>query len=270
MKKIIKVILSAVFLAVITASPVLSSGFSSEYPRVLDMAQLLNSYEEQELTKKLDEISLRQNVDVIVATTYSLEGYSVVEYADLLYEMCGFGYGAEHDGLMLLINMEDRDWYITTCGYGITAFTDYGIDYIGEQIVSDLSYGDYAVAFDTFADLCDSFITQAKSGAPFDYVNLPRTPLSLVWIPISLVTGFIIASVVVGGMKSELNTVRRHTKASSYTVKDSLNLTESRDMFLYRNVRKTAKPKNTSPSRGGSSTHRSSSGTRHGGGGGKF
>ncbi len=33
--------------------------------------------------------------------------------------------------------------YISTCGYGITVFTDAGIQYIGEQIKEDLSDGDF-------------------------------------------------------------------------------------------------------------------------------
>ncbi|WP_449077534.1 hypothetical protein [Ruminococcus sp.] len=48
----------------------------------------------------------------------------------------------------------------------------------------------------------------------------------------------------------------------------SLNVTESRDLFLYKTFTRTAKPKNNSSS--GSSTHTSSSGSTHGGGGGKF
>lgn len=49
----------------------------------------------------------------------------------------------------------------------------------------------------------------------------------------------------------------------------SMNITESRDMFLYNTVTRTAKPKDND-SGGGSSTHTSSSGSTHGGGGGKF
>ena len=44
----------------------------------------------------------------------------------------------------------------------------------------------------------------------------------------------------------------------------SLQVTESRDIFLYRNVIRTAKPKETS------TTHTSSSGRTHGGSSGKF
>lgn len=270
MKKKISVFLFIVVLCLSTAIPAFateSDGFADEYYRVVDMADLLTDSEETALIEKLDEISLRQNMDVVVATTNDLEGYSVTEYADLLYEQCQFGYGDSNDGLMLLVSMEDHDWYISTCGYGITAFTDAGIEYIGEQIKTDLSEGNYADAFSEYAELCDDFISQAKTGKPYDSGNIPRKPLSLIWIPIALVIGFVIAKIVVGNMKSKLKTVRKQAAANSYMKDGSMNITESRDLFLYHTVTRTEKPKNNSS---GSSTHRSSSGTTHGGGGGKF
>lgn len=270
MKKKLSVLFLAIVLCLCIARPVSaaeSEGFVDQYYRVLDMADLLTDSEESALIKKLDEISLRQNMDVIIATTDDLGGYSVRDYADWLYEQCMFGYGRNKDGLILLISMEDRDWCISTCGYGITAFTDAGIEYIGEQITSDLSDGNYAAAFSSYAELCDDFITQARTGAPYDSGNLPSKPLSFIWIPIALFVGFIIAKIFVGNMKSELKTVRKQAAANSYVKSGSMNITESRDLFLYRTVTKTARPKNTSS---GSSTHRSSSGTSHGGGSGKF
>lgn len=245
-----------------------SDGFAEEYYRVMDMADLLTDREETALIQTLDEISLRQNMDIVVATTANLEGFSVREYADQLYEQCHFGYGNSKDGLLLLISMEDRDWYITTCGYGITAFTDAGIDYIGEQITPDLSDGNYADAFANYASLCDEFITRAKSWNPYNKGNLPQESLSKIWIPVALIIGFVLAEIIVGFMKSQLRTVRPQAAANDYVRKGSLNITESHDRFLYHTVTRTEKPKNNGSS--GSSTHRSSSGTTHGGKGGKF
>lgn len=270
MKKKISVFLFIVVLCLSTAIPAFateSNGFADEYYRVVDMADLLTDSEETALIKKLNEISLRRNMDVVVATTNDLEGCSVTEYADVLYEQCQFGYGDSNDGLLLLISMEDRDWYISTCGYGITAFTDAGIEYIGKQIKSNLSDGNYAAAFSEYAELCDDFITQARTGEPYDSGNLPREPLSLIWIPIALVIGFVIAKIIVGNMKSKLKTVRKQAAANSYIKSGSMNITDSRDLFLYHTVTRTERPKNNSS---GSSTHTSSSGTTHGGGGGKF
>ena len=270
MKKKITALLFALVLCLCTAVPAFAAdGFADEYYRVNDLADLLTDSEEAALLDKLDEISLRQKMDVTIATVNDLDGYSTAsEYADVVYEYCQYGYGTDKDGLLLLISMEDRDWAISTCGYGITAFTDAGIEYIGKQIKSDLSDGNYAAAFDTYANLCDEFITQARNGSPFDKGNLPREPLSMIWIPISIVIGVVLALIIVGNMKGKLKTVRTQAAANSYLKKGSLSITESSDLFLYHTVNRTEKPKESSS--GGSSTHTSSSGTTHGGGSGKF
>ncbi len=243
-----------------------AGGFADEFYRVQDTARLLSPDEEEALLARLDEISVRQSMDVVVLTTDGLDGYGVGAYAKRAFEDCHFGYGDEKDGVLLLISMEDRDWYILTHGYGMTAFTNAGIQYIGEQMKSDLSDGNYAAAFDTFAALCDDFITQARTGTPYDQSTLPHEPLSWIWIPISLGIGLVIALGVVGSMKGKLISVRAQTAANSYVKTDSLRVTESRDLFLYTTVTQTARPKNEPDNDSGSD----SSGGDYGGGGGKF
>ena len=246
-----------------------SDGFVDKYSRVQDFADLLTDDEEQALLDQLDEISVRQKMDIIVATTDDLDGESVQDYADDLYDQGEFGYGPDKDGLLLLISMEDHDWYISTCGYGITAFTDAGIQYIGDQIKEDLGDGNYAAAFSTFAQQCDAFITQARTDRPYDNSNLPHDPLSMIWIPICIAAGITLACLTVGTMKSQLKGVRSQPSANSYLRKDSLTVTARNELFLYRTVSRRERPKDTDTD-SGSSTHTSSSGQTHGGGGGKF
>ena len=45
-------------------------------------------------------------------------------------------------------------------------------------------------------------------------------------------------------MKSKLKTVRPQNSAATYTRDNSMEITNSRDFFLYRNVRRTAIPQN--------------------------
>lgn len=277
MKKIRKKIVAVLSILLLTAFfPVPTAaaggdgeGFAEEYYRLMDMADLLSDSEEETLLQALDQVSERQKLEVAIITTDTLEGNDIVSFADDLYDYCQFGYGANKDGVLLLISMEDRDWYISTCGYGITAFTDAGIQYIGGQMKDDLSDGNYAAAFRTYIEKCDEFITQARTDKPFDKSNLPKAPMSAIWIPISLIVGIAIAVITVGGMKAQLKTVRFQPEAKNYIKDGSLNITQSRDMFLYQTVSKTRKAKETD-SDSGSSTHTSSSGTTHGGGGGKF
>ena len=226
MKKKILLILLSLVIGLCVSVPAFAAqadGFASEYERVQDLADLLSDSEEAALLEKLDELCERQKMEIVVLTTDTLEGLAPRDYADDIYDYCDFGYGEDRDGALLLISMEDNDWYISTCGYGITVFTDAGIQYIGEQIKEDLSDGDFSEAFDKFVGLCDDFITQARSGDPYDSHNLPKEPLSLIWIPISIAVGVCLSFIIVGNMKSKLKTVRFQAAASNYMKNGSLN-----------------------------------------------
>ncbi len=265
MKKKITYLLLAVCLICAAIIPV----GAAEYWLVFDDAELLTDTEEITLDAKYDEIGSRHQMEVVAAVFETIGDYTPREYADDFYDYNGYGYGDNNDGLVLIVVMDTSDWYISTCGKAITAFTDAGIDYIGEQIVPYLSDGDVCGAFDKFADLCDDFMTQYETGDPYDTHNLPKEPFDAVMaLVIALVAGFIISKIYTGSLKKQLKTAVKQDKASGYVKEGGINVTTSRDFFLYRTVNRTAKE--SSSSSGGSSTHSSSSGTTHGGGGGKF
>ena len=242
----------------------------NELTRVVDMADLLDNSEEAALLSMLDEISIRQELDVVVVTVNTLDGKTPMDYADDFYDYNGYGFGENRDGVLLLVSMEDRDWWISTTGYGITVFTDAGIEYISEKFLPDLSDGNYADAFTTYAELCDEFITQARTGEPYDTNNLPKEPFNVFTsLLISLAVGILVSLIVTGKMKGKLKTVRMQPAAEEYVRNGSMLVTESSDLFLYSHVDRRVKSKDND-SGGGSSTHTSSSGSSHGGGGGKF
>lgn len=236
--------------------------------RLVDDADLLTPDEEASLLGVLDEISTRQGMDVVVVTTPSLNGAaSSVEFADDYYDYNGYA----NDGILLLVSMEERDWCMSTKGYGITAFTDAGLDYIAEEVLYFLSDGYYVLAFDTFASQCDRFITQAKTGQPFDVDNMPKEPFSPFFTLLtSLVPGFIIAFIATAIMKGKLKSVHHRQEAADYMKRGSLQLSVSRDLYLYSTVTRQKKEQPKPSGSGGSTTHRSSSGATHGGRSGKF
>ncbi len=248
---------------------------AADLPRLVDQADLLTDSEESALSDRLDEISERHQFDVVVVTVDSLEEETAVVYADDFYDYNGYGFGDERDGILLLISMEERDWCISTTGYGITAFTDAGQAYISERFVTDLSVGDYAAAFTNFAVLCDAFITQADTGEPYDIDHLPQEPFDLVWnLAVALIIAFVISLIVTGIMRGQLKTVHSQSEADNYIKQGSMHLTRKNDLYLYRHVDRRKKAENNSSTRsgnpGGSQTHKSSSGTTHGGSSGKF
>ena len=262
----------AVLLVITCALPLLADeGFSSEYYRLNDQAAILSDAQYDDLLERLDSLSEREKFDIaiFIEDTYSDYNYDdIVEFSDDAYDSLGYGYGSNRDGVMLVLIMDTRDLYLTTCGYGIDVVTDAGREYIFDQIKGYFSDGDYYGGFSAFIDLMDDFIAKAKSGEPYDTKNLPRKPFSKSWILISPVVGFIVSMFVVGSMKAKLKTIRPASAAGSYVRDNSLNVNLSRDLYLYRNVSRTKR--SSSESSGGSSTHTSSSGTTHGGGGTKF
>ena len=268
--------LAALVLAAALAVPAFAveGGFADLYYRMNDSAEVLTEDEDNELEDALEELSLRQSFDVTIATIESLESVdydSMEAYADDLYDFCQFGYGSDMDGVLLLVSVGDRKWHISTCGYGITAFTDAGIQYLGEQMTPDMADGDYAAAFHTFIQWADAYVTAAREGHPYDVDNMPHEPLSILYLCLALVIGLVTALIVTGVMKSRLKSVAPQRDATSYVRQGSMKLTNQRDLYLYREVHRTERPKESSSSdSGGSSTHTSSSGSTHGGGGGSF
>lgn len=266
------VMLAAGLLSLLGCAPAFADaeGFTEEYYRFQNPDGLLSEDEEATLNEELDDISHNQNFDVTAALVNSLDGQTVEAYADNLYDDCNYGYGDDRDGVLLLVSLEDHDWYISTSGFGITAFTDAGIQYIGEQIKPQLADGEYLEAFENYIELCDDFINQANKGEPYDVDHMPKKALSPIWLGISFVIGLGGALLVVGVNKSELKSVGKQDEAKNYVRPGSMKVTNRSDFFLYRKVTRTEKPKPKSSGSGGSSTHSSSSGRTHGGGGGKF
>lgn len=301
---------TAIFTAVLLTVTANASydGFVENNPRLNDSAELLSEWEQSELLERLDEVSHANGFDIVIYTTPDLGDYTdVAAFADDYYDNGDFGYGADRDGVLFVISMAERDWYISTCGYGISLFYDDYIQYIGSEVVSYLSSGDYASAFNRFVDICESALIYGTTGG-YDnslepgiddfyvdpgiddfyadpgysgnyYYSSPKEEVNLFsakYILIAAILGAVISLVVVLIMRGKLKTVHFQSTANSYIKSGSTVLTDNRDVYLYRNVSKTPIPKNNnsgshhSGGGGGSSVHTSSSGVSHGGGGGKF
>ncbi len=252
-----------IFVTVLLASFLCIGAFAqTTAPLLVDNADVLSDSEEQSILNHLLYLKAEHRLDIVILTVESLDGASPQAYADDYYDYNGYSY----DGVLLLVCPESGDGHISTAGYGIAAVTDAGIQKITQDIAPDLTNGNYYEAFETYAEYCDEFINLAKDGNPYDYDDLPKAPFNpLKSLIISLLLGFIIAFIITLIMKGQLKSVRFKENASEYVKRGSLNVTHSRDLYLYSRVTRTPRPKDKS-----SGTHRSSSGRSHGGGSFKF
>lgn len=257
MKKIFNVILGLVIALTLLASTVLAD---SAPPLIVDSANLLNQPEEAALQEMLWEVSESHQIEIAVVTTTSTNGKSIMDYADDFYDGYGYGYSDNDDGVMLVVDMGNREYWITTHGLGSAYLNDDALYIIEEAFIDDLSDGYYYDAFSAFANKCDEQLRNNSSDGS-DILSI---------IGISLIAGFIISLIIVSTMKGKMATVRAAKNAENYVISGSLNLISQGDHYLYSNTVRT--PRNTGNSSGhsGGSMHRSSSGRSHGGRGGRF
>ena len=279
MKKLLSFLLCILLLLGISANA------SAAQDRVVDEAGLLTDSERNALEEKAASLWDSCHLDVAIVTLDSTYGKSVQTYADDYYDEHGYGYGADNSGILLLLCMDTREWYISTCGEAIYIFTDFGLEQMGQAMLADLSYGEYFDAFETWMDLIPEYVEAFSQGQPIDGMVYPDEyePIGgdeIIYYEkdskpnhfISLLIGAAVAGIALLIMRSGMNTAKQQANAADYVKNGSFRLNLQRDMFLYRQVSKTPKAQSqgTRSGGGGSSVHRSSGGVSHGGRGGRF
>lgn len=237
---------------------------SHQLPRIIDNADLLTPEEEQLLEDASYQFCIDYSLDAVILTADSLGGKSISAYAADYYDYNGYGVGSNYSGLILVVSMEERELYISTCGDAIMRLSDSELDDIINNISYDLSDGNYYDAFQLFFGFTTLYLDY-DSESPSDLqVAAPEVN----WL-ISILSGVVVAAITVFIMVSSMNTKRRQHSAGDYLTKGSYDLKNRQDIFLYSNISKVKREQNKS-SGGGTSVHRGSSGRSHGGRGGRF
>jgi uncharacterized protein len=249
MKKIISLLLVLMLCASLAITAYAAEADESF---IIDNADLLADYEESSLNKKLAEISEAYQAQIVVMTVDYLDGKDIDTYLESTYDTQGFGYGQDHDGVLLLVCMQTREWRILSNGFAGEAIKPDTIDKMGEAFVSDLSDGFYAKAFKAFADECEYYLNGYLNGFPFE------TGKALL---ISLGVGILLAMGITKGWKKQLKSVQKKSKANAYVINGSMNVTQSGDYFMYRNVDKTKREKSSSSSSSGGSSRSTGGGS---------
>lgn len=233
-----------------------------------DQAQLLSAEEESILTETAKNLCDTYGSDIVILTVNSLGGINAENYADGYY----FTNGYREDGVLLLLAMAEREWYIYTSGNVFYSFTEHDIQTLGSVLTEYLGNGEYYLAFENYLNELPFYLRYLSKGSVISDVQITTALKSRPNILLSFVIGLAVAGIVVSVMISSMNTKRKQSSASSYLRSGSFFLRVNQDIFLYSKVNKVRRQQNTSTggSRGSTSVHRSSGGRRHGGGGGRF
>ena len=217
-----------------------------------DEADLLTDAEEASLVEKLKEVSHARDAQIVVVTLVSMDGGDIDEFVDYLYDSMGFGYGENHDGVLLLVCMDPREYRILSNGYAGTAIGPDQIDTLCDFMETYLPNGHYATAFHSFADQSDEFLEYYQMGSPF------KAGKSLA---ISLIIGILAGVIVAFVLKGQLKSVRKQNQAYGYVKPGSMTVNVQYDIFLYRTITRTKKQERVeSTSSGSGDTARSKGG----------
>ena len=226
------------------------SAFAVSGADIYDEADLLSSAEETQIAEKLSKIGEQFDAQIVIMTVPTSDG-SIDTFVEDVYDSMNMGYGENRDGVLLLVCMDSREYRILSNGYAGEAIGTDQIDAISEAIVSDLSEGAYADAFSTFADQCAYYLGGYLNGFPF---NVGKN------LVVALIIGVVAGVIVAFVLKKQLKSVRQQKQANVYIKPDSMQITASRDLFMYREVSRTQKQ----------SSNSSGSGSSRNVGGGKF
>lgn len=227
---------------------------------VFDNAALFDGDEVEKLEKRIGELETKAGFLVLITTTNSSGGKTSRDYAEDFFKTHNDS-GRIGDGIVYLINMEAREIYVYAAGNSvIESFSEANIDKMLDRIYKKVGDGKYYKSCGVFLDNVARY--GVKGGSKL-------TPLRVIC---QLFVCMIIAAVIVFFMARNRGG-KVVAGVNNYFVASGANEILHRDKFVNRTVsrQKIKRDEGGKGSRsGGSSVHRSSSGTMHGGAGRSF
>ena len=272
-KRIVLPVMAAVLLpgAVMTYASA-----SSVRGGVADMAGLLTEEEKQELVTQTAQIEEETGWNIYVVSTENAQGKTAREYADDYFDE----YAPGVDGVVTLIDMDNREIAISTTGDAINYLNDVRIDTILDNAYSDVSDGDYAACYTT---MLEGVAWAYQKGIPSDAHTYNEETGEVVYhrsIKVEEIIGAVVIAAIVWFAVYFGIAGKYRFKHSGYTYDfhsfGNVSLTNTEDRYVNQIVthRRIPKPQNNSGngpgSSGRSTVHTGSSGTMHGGGSRKF
>ncbi len=253
MKKVFLLILALVMLALpVSAAEVTlqGSGTASQEGHklasnlVLDREGLLDQVDRAFLETLYQSFAEEQGFTPILCTVPSFEGMYPDDFAGMVYDEMGY----PADGILYLVSLTEGEWYILTNGECYYRIPDHISQRMGEILVEYLRDGAYFEAFAKFPELAEEAYLAGETG---DKSVLEKPKNYVKTIAICMAVGLAIGGIAAGIMAAQMKSVKSQKGADGYMRQGSMSMRNSRDIFLYSNVSRTPKPKNTSSGRSG-------------------
>lgn len=249
--------------------------------RVFDYGELLSGTEREELEQQCLELEDTLRTELYILTTNDAEGKTSTAYADDFGDTHAFGYEKDYGTyIIFLIDMDNRNAWISTSGNAISHFSEARIDSTLDDVFEYLPEGDYYNSCKAFLKAAEKWMQKEPDTNPAEtdpnqykdtiYVyDEDGSFLDSFWIRLGI--SLLIGGVVTGIMMYHADS-RMSANGRTYSKNGACKLNNRADLFL----RTTTTSRKIETNSGGSHTgsgggsHTSSGGHSHGGGGRSF
>lgn len=198
---------------------------------IFDLSDQLSYEEWAELEARASDISQRHGCGVYAAfvddfTEYG-GGNDVYKTTYQLYHASELGMGADRDGIIILLSMDDRDYAMFVYGdHAEYAFDRYGQKELEDAFLGYFGDNDWYGGVSHYLDTCDEYLTRAEEGKP---VRKNTLPMYLIVVAASCA----IAGGICLMLKWQLKTVHKKAEANEYVAAGGLNLTKQYDRYTH-------------------------------------
>ena len=229
-------------------------------PYVIDDARLLTIEQRQELNAYAEKITETYGMGIYIMSVEDFHNYGEEpQIFDVLwnyYHDNSLGYGADRQGMILMLSMAERDF--ATFFYGEDteyAFNGFGQAQLENYFLDDFGSDDWYDGFMDFLVASEDFMAKAAAGEP---VRDNPWSLASVFVLIALFVSFVVTRL----LWMKMANVAAQKGAKRYQTAEGLVLTKQIDQFLTQTIRRRKIESSDSGS------GRSGSSRAHSGGGG--
>lgn len=251
---------AALIMAVAVAVGIFAVTVSADATRqyVYDGAYLLDDTQYYQLNDLAAAVSEEHGcaVHFVITDDVTVNLDNIQLYSEDLYlSSDAFGYGSGKDGVMLVLGIYDRCYWLLAYGdKGNYAFTDYAKDWMSDRFVAEFADDDWYEGFKVYIEDCDYVLTQAANGTPVDiyYSNGTADNMGAEAYGIAFVIGIVAALVICLIFRAQMRPAKLATRATEYIERQGVRITHRNQLFRYSTVTRTRIADDTHHSSGSS------------------
>ncbi len=226
-----------------------ASAYTQQY--VIDYADKLSSSEIEELDLFAEKLESTYGITVLFCITEGTGDVTADEFSSETYG----DYTDNENGIIIVHDDWNKAYSVFTSGNADEYFSDAAVDSMKDAY--DLNESYYGGIYACY-ELAEEYLENGYSGryvydgepayadeATESETKTEKDGVSIIWLPVSFAIGLLVGFLIINSIAAKNKSVKMQENATVYTRPGSMVITGSADNFLYNNVERREKPKQT-------------------------